>query len=261
MSAASLLPVAAAISSGLFGLKARLTARRLRRQLASLTRPLHELRGALTALELGLSVIERSCSSSAEVNGCVDSLRLSLERASLGARDVDSLRRGDRVAAVKERVDFSKLILRSAQAWSLLAPAYNATLDIDWRAGPVRVLGHAGRLQQAFDNLIANALEHGGGCVLVEGERRGARVRVLVSDGGAELPQQFDGASASAARGHGLSIANAVIREHEGRLALGMGRNGRGLLVELPAFGDGGSTPMALRSAPSGTGKLASTAA
>jgi signal transduction histidine kinase len=261
VNAAALLLIAAALALGLLGLKAWRTARRLRDRLASLTRPLHELRGALAALELGLAVIERSSSSCAELNGCVDSLRLSLERASLGARDVDALRRGDRVAAVKDRVDFSTLILRSTRAWSLLAPAYNATLDVDWRAGSVRVLGHAGRLQQAFDNLIANALEHGGGRVLVEGERRGAQIRVLVSDGGAGLPHQFDGAPSSAVRGHGLSIASAMIREHEGRLGLGMGRNGPGLLVELPAIGGGGNTPIALRGAASGMGDLASRAA
>jgi signal transduction histidine kinase len=261
MSAAVLLLIANALVLGLLGLYARRTVRQLRGRLASLTRPLHELRGALTAIELGLALIERSSSSCADLNGCVDSLRLALERASLGARDADALRRGDQVSAVMDHLDVSALILRSARAWSLLAPAYNASLDVVWHAGPVRVLGHAGRLQQAFDNLIANALEHGGGRVLVEGEHRGAQVRVLVSDGGAGLPSQFDEASSNTVRGHGLKIASAVIREHEGRLALGMGRNGPGILVELPATGGGGNPPVVLRGEPSTARNLAPKAA
>ena len=39
-------------------------------------------------------------------------------------------------------------------------------------------------LASALDNLVANALEHGGGRILVEGERSGNVVRVLISDGG-----------------------------------------------------------------------------
>jgi signal transduction histidine kinase len=261
MSAVATLLLATAVVLGLLGLKARRTARGLRDRLESLTRPLHELRGALTALELGFAVVERSSSAHKGLEGWVESLRLSLERASLGARDVDTLRRGEQVAAVKDHLDFSTLVLRSARAWSLLAPGYNASLDLDWRAGPVRVLGHAGRLQQAFDNLIANALEHGGGRVLVEGEHRGAQVRVVISDGGAGLTSQFDEGPSNSVRGHGLKIASAVIREHDGRLALGMGRNGPGILVELPATGGGEILPIALHGAPTTARNLAPRAA
>jgi signal transduction histidine kinase len=216
-------------------------------RLDTLARPLHELRGALAALELGLSYAERANGWRQELNGCADSLHISLDRAALAARDIEILRLGAPTSVdVKVQVDFQALVLRSARAWSFLASTYPGSLEVDWRAGPVRVLGHAGRLQQALDNLIANALEHGGSCVVIEGERRDDVVRILISDGGSGLPRIPGGALAEAtvptpvarttrsARGHGLSIAGEVIREHNGRLALGMGRNGPGVLVELP---------------------------
>jgi nitrogen fixation/metabolism regulation signal transduction histidine kinase len=100
-------------------------------------------------------------------------------------------------------------------------------------------------LQQALDNLIANALEHGGGRVFVEGELRGGIVCVLVSDGGLGLPRDPDAGAkgSSSARGHGLSIVRKAIHEHNGTLGLAMGRNGPGLLVELPTTDPGEEVP------------------
>jgi signal transduction histidine kinase len=218
---------------------------------------LHELRGALTALELGLSFMERSGRLRQQLNGCGDSLHVSLDRAALAARDIDILRVGaPKAVDVKIEVEFQELVLRSARAWSFLAPTFASSLEVDWRAGPVRVLGHAGRLQQALDNLIANALEHGGPRVVIEGERRDDLVRLLISDGGGGPPPDLDGLAEKtaaispkkgpqSAHGYGLLIAGQVIREHRGRLALGMGSNGPGLLIELPATDGGGKAPVA----------------
>jgi signal transduction histidine kinase len=156
---------ALAFLSGALGRRVR----RLRCRLESLDRPLHELRGALASLELGLSFVERSREVRRELNGCADSLHVSLDRAALAARDIGILRVGRAaVVDVKVELDFRKLVLRSARAWSFLAASYAGSVEVDWRAGPVRVLGHSDRLQQALDNLIANALEHGGSRVLIE---------------------------------------------------------------------------------------------
>jgi signal transduction histidine kinase len=226
--------------------------RRLRSRLKSLDRPLHELRGALTALQLGLSFVERSHEVRQELDGCADSLHVSLDRAALAARDIGILHVGGAtVIDIKVELDFRELVLRSARAWSFLSSSYAGSVEVDWRAGPVRVLGNSTRLQQALDNLIANALEHGGSRVLIEGECRDQVVRVLVSDGGEGLPQELDAVLAekeaesafrsdtSSLRGHGLAITNQVIRDHDGRLGLGMGRHGPGLLVELPVSDNG----------------------
>jgi two-component system OmpR family sensor kinase len=109
-------------------------------------------------------------------------------------------------------------------------------LTLDWRAGPVRVTGDRGRLAQALDNLLSNALEHGGGRIAIEGDLRGMRVRVSISDGGPgpELPLDDVVRSPRSKRGHGLAIAGEVIREHRGALCRGAGVNGPALVLELP---------------------------
>lgn len=252
---------------GIVSAALRRRALRFEHRLESLSQPLHELRGALGALELGLSLLERPLP---DVNGSIDGLRHSLQRATLGAEDVDAIRRGDAGATARAHVNLNTLVLRSARAWKLLAPSFEATVDVDWRAGPVQVKGHAGRLQQALDNVIANALEHGGGRVLVEGERRGRCVGVLVSDDGhgisrpdGTLDERGSRSAGASNRGHGLEIVRAVVLEHGGRLRYGTGRHGPGLLIELPTVdGDGGaSVHLGLRECGVNRGYVASNAA
>jgi signal transduction histidine kinase len=239
----------AAVGAALFGLAATLClpavlamrAHRLSLRLRLLARPLHELRGALAAFELGVTTMERTTETRPELNEWVDAFRVPLERASLGLRDLDACLQGKlplEAPIVRSHVDLQAVVLQSVRAWSRVASSYQARLRVDWRAGPVRVLGEVARLRQALDNLIANALEHGGGRVLIEGELRGQSVRVKISDGGPGPPRPLsrlaDGRRHSK-RGHGIAIAYDVIRAHGGRLAAGLGRHGPALVVELPA--------------------------
>jgi signal transduction histidine kinase len=211
--------------------------RLLQERLDELSKPLHELRGALTALDLGLAALVRSAAVRNGVDDCVEALRVSLERATLGARDIEALRQGHRPTSMMNEIDFTSLLARSAKAWARLARTRGVELAFDWRAGPVRVNGDARRLAQALDNLLANALEHGGGRIAIEGELRGRRVRVSISDGGPgpSVPLEEDRARAARSyHGHGLAIAGQVIREHRGALGLGAGVNGAALVFELP---------------------------
>jgi signal transduction histidine kinase len=237
---------AAAVSLILLAALLARHAHRLRLRLESLATPLHELRGALSALELGLAVVERSLAPHPERDGCIDVLRLSLARAVLAAQDVDSIRDANGfIADAHTELDLSALVLRSARAWSRLAPCYDARLDVDWRAGPVPVHGDSTRLRQAFDNLLANALEHGGRSVFVEGELSGGPhsqrvVRVTISDGGPGLARPLEEMlfeRSRSSRGHGLRITSGVVAEHGGSLRLGAGRNGPAFVVELPVAG------------------------
>jgi signal transduction histidine kinase len=236
--AEAIVPLATLLSSLLLCTALARRAWRLGMRLESLSAPLHELRGALTAIELGVAAIERSSEPRA-LDGCIDSLRFSVARAALGVQDIDAVQRGTQFAFdTRKQLDFSALVLRNARAWSRLASSYDASLDVDWRAGPVRVYGDAGRLQQALANLIVNALEHGGGSVLVEGELDRGFVRVIISDGGRGLPRRLDEILAQRRRskhGYGLLVADAVLRNHHGSLSVGSGGNGSALVLQLPA--------------------------
>jgi signal transduction histidine kinase len=90
--------------------------------------------------------------------------------------------------------------------------------------------------------------------VLVEAELWGTLLRVTVSDGGNGLPKSLDelaGERSRLARGHGLSIARSVMRQHRGQLVVGIGENGPALVLELPTIQNLEATPpQELRSPP-----------
>ena len=108
--------------------------------------------------------------------------------------------------------------------------------------------GDRRRLAQAVGNLLANAIEHGGGTVEVRVGRRGRLVRVEVSDDGRGLPAPVAELRRRARRsrgahGHGLAVASSIAEVHRGRLAAASAEVGARLVLELPAAGDRGTIP------------------
>ncbi len=88
------------------------------------------------------------------------------------------------------------------------------------------------RLAQALDNLIHNAILHGGLRVRVEAAVFAGGVRIAVAD---------SGPTSSAARrrpgprhGHGLRVVSAVAAEHGGRFLLRTSPDGTRAILELP---------------------------
>jgi signal transduction histidine kinase len=220
-----------------FGFAVR--ARRLQQRLRLLAGPVHELRGAISAVGLGLALVERE--PSLRRHGArFDALRAQLGRAGAAIDELDRAR-GARATNQgddpPQLLDLASLVGRRARAWSQLAPAYGARLRLAWRAGPVALLGDRTRLEQAVDNLIVNALEHGGGDVIVEGARRGARVRISIWDSGTGLgrpPDELAEAPVNSSRGHGLAIARAAIEWHGGHLSSVRRDGGAAVDIQLP---------------------------
>ena len=106
--------------------------------------------------------------------------------------------------------------------------------------GTALVRGDRIRLAQAFGNLLANAIEHGGGHVELRAQLDARRVRVEVRDQGPGLPMTVGalaargGRRARGRRGHGLAIASEIVTRHGGRVAAGPASRGARVSVELP---------------------------
>ena len=84
--------------------------------------------------------------------------------------------------------------------------------------------------RQALDNLLANAVEHGGARIRVIGSLCASGVRIVVADHGPGP----GGGRHGAERGHGLSVVREVAAVHGGRFALRSAGPATVAALELP---------------------------
>jgi signal transduction histidine kinase len=210
-------------------------------RMEAVARACHELRGPLAAARLGLSLGVRIGELSP---GRLRAIDTELGRATLALDDLADLRGGGPRLRGLDRVDITSLVADSVEAWQGSAAAAGVSLRTAWCDAGAAVWGDRLRLAQATGNLIANAIEHGGGAVDVRGSARHGLVQIVVSDRGPGLPGPVGdlcrrSRRGRGARGRGLAIASAVALAHGGRLASAPSQEGARLVLELPAAGAG----------------------
>jgi signal transduction histidine kinase len=194
-------------------------------------RTAHELRGPLQALALGLAIECRHGAQTQRWRG----IELELTRARLALEDLAEGRSPTGKPPVLERVDARVLLQDAADA----AQSRGAPITIEWEGEAAAVWCARVRIAQALGNLIANAIEHGGGPVALRGRVSAGTVRFEVSDQGPGLPAPVAVLTRSArrgkgTRGRGLAIAIEVAASHGGRLAAAPSARGARLVLELP---------------------------
>ncbi len=235
---------------------AALSRRTLARRTEHVARAAHELRGPVTAVRLGL----HGAPLSPERARALD---LELGRAGLALDDLTAAVGLGTVGLALEPVGVRQLLADSVEAWRPAAARRQVQVRFSWTGGEGWVLGDRYRLAQATDNLIANAIEHGGGLIEVSGSLGHRRVRIQITDGGPGLPAPVSdiarrsrrrrplwpqrGAHARGGRrqgrGRGLAIASQIARDHRGHLAAAPSRRGARLILELPSTGAGARSP------------------
>ncbi len=189
------------------------------RRRGALNRAVHELRRPLQALVLA---------SSGERGPGSHPLRVAL--TALGDLDRE-INGGERRLELRP-VECRALVQPAVERWAGVAAATRRTLTLRWRAGPASVLADPDRVAQALDNLIDNALRHGGLRVYVDAELCAGGVRIAVRDvGGSATPSRRprDGR-----HGHGLAIVSRVAAEHGGRFRMLSTAAGASATLELP---------------------------
>ena len=172
----------------------------LRRRSSLIADAAHELRGPLTAIGLGLEGLRRHPVARRRA----DALLSELGRMEAATDDVAAAARGRRSRAGVRPVELRSLVERTSEAWRAPAARGGGRVLVDWQAGPAHVRADPRRLAQALGNLLANAVEHGGGEVVVRGRPSAGGVRVEVADRGL--------------RGRGLVIAERAITDAGGEL-------------------------------------------
>jgi signal transduction histidine kinase len=212
-----------------------------RRRLTLAARADHDVRGPLCTARLALDGLE-PCARVAAID-------LELRRAALALDDLAAARRGRRVRPRLDAIDLGGLVAAAAPAWHALARARGVALtvagdgmpapDEPLRCDQARVAGDPLRIGQACANLVANAVEHGGGRVDVRVVAGDGRAGVHVTDHGGGLPAPLPSLLAAArgrqtSRGHGLAIAAGIAERHGGRLVSVPSEAGAHLVLELP---------------------------
>ena len=222
--------------------------RALASRMESVARACHELRGPLTAARLGLDC---GAGNGELTPARLRAIDLELGRAALVLDDLEAVRTRRLGSRPADAIDLEQLVTDSVEAWRPSAAARGVQLRASWSGSRAIVWGDRLRLAQVTGNLIANAIEHGGGVVEVRGHCDRVRARVEVSDTGPGLPAPVPELSRGARggrgrRGRGLAIAAAIVAAHGGRLAAAPSARGARLMLELPTVersAGGGEAP------------------
>jgi signal transduction histidine kinase len=226
---------------------------RARRQL--LADVSHELMTPLTAMRgyietLSMSELKLDPSTRERYLRIVDEETQRLERLIGDLLDLARLEGGGQ-AMRRDRVDVAGLFERVAERHEREIVARRIVLTRDVASGAEFVNGDPDRLEQALQNLAANALRHtpDGGSILLRATRNANGVHVMMRDTGPgiaaeHLPLIFDrfykadaARKASRGSGLGLSIVKAIVERHGGTIAA---RNDNGAVfnIFLPVDGD-----------------------
>ena len=195
---------------------------------------LHELRRPLQALALFAPGARGA--AGARIPGTV---QLALSALARVDEELNGGRRERRLGPVPCRA----LVEAAIGRWRSRAGIAGGRIELRWRAGLPILRGDRAELSQALDNLLVNAIEHGGPLITVDAITRGGNLRIAVADNGlaARPAHRSDSPGEVVARlsgrrrhGHGLNVVRRVAASHGGRFALERSDRGSIAVVELP---------------------------
>jgi signal transduction histidine kinase len=204
---------------------------------SALNEALHELRRPLQVLALA--------SGPPAAPAPVGEHPLELVSAALDRLDREI--NGGRPGPAWGPIECRPLVRSAVGRWRARAALVDGSLEIRWNAGRAVVVGDHLALAQALDNLIVNAIEHGGPSIVVAARLRGARLRIAVADSGRssrphsrrESPAETIARLSGRRRhGHGLAVVRRVAMAHEGRFVLRRSERGSLAVLELPLAED-----------------------
>ena len=226
---------------------------RVRRQL--LADVSHELMTPLTAIRgyletLAMPTVVRDEATRDRYVRIVTEETLRLEAIVGDLLDLARLEGGG-VAMEAADVPVSWLFERVAERHGVVTGRRGITMTATIEPGAEQVRGDGRRLEQALQNLVANAVRHtpDGGRVTVTASRADGGMRLRVEDTGPGIPKEhlplvFDRfykidqarPSGSAGSGLGLSIVKAIVERHGGRVSASTSSTGGARFdVVLPA--------------------------
>jgi signal transduction histidine kinase len=207
------------------------------RRRSALNEALHELRRPLQALALS-----SPDAGSARAGGVESSLQMAAAALERLDREIN----GEAGAAVRAPLAAESLLAATVARWQRRAALRGGSLRLRCADADLTVCGDRCEISQALDNLIVNALEHGGPDVVVTAAPAPGMLRISVADSGAP-PSRASRRSGSAGllarmsgrrrHGHGLRVVRRVAAAHGGSFRLRCSEAGAEAELDLPLLG------------------------
>jgi|SRR5215218_429100 len=217
------LPVAASLA-----LAGGITNLREGRRKAALNEAMHELRRPLQVLSLALPA---DYPRAAPVESSLQLATVALERLE---REIN----GGSLEGTVTVFSVARLIEEAAQRWRNAAALTGGGLQVNWNGDVAFVKGDRFALAQALDNLLSNAIEHGGGKVTIRWDRVEGWVSISVADSGtgsvAKSERRRHRRHRQGRRGHGLRVVARIARSHGGSFTLRRRPGGAEASLRLP---------------------------
>ena len=197
---------------------------------AALNEALHELRRPLQALALAIGA------------GRAANVESSLSLVTAAVERLDEEINGRSSRCARRPVPVRPLLDAAVGRWRPRARLGGRELTL-LEAPPTVIEADPLGLAQALDNLIVNAIEHGGPTIEVGARRNGHRLRIAVADSGRvsrrPAPTGSPGnllarATGRQRRGHGLRVVRRVAHAHGGRFEFRHSELGSVATLELP---------------------------
>src|SRR4051812_7978578 len=206
-----------------------ITSLREGRRRIALNEAMHELRRPLQVLSLALPE-DSEAAESAE-----SALRLTAAALERLDREIN----GSPLEKSLATIPLSGLIEEAVRRWRNAALLGGCELEVRWVGDEAFVRGNRFELAQALDNLLSNAIEHGGGKVMVGGCCHNGWVCVSVCDsGGSSVPRRAPRRrlrrGGRGRRGHGLHVVGRVAEAHGGEFSLQRCERGAEARMRLP---------------------------
>jgi len=217
----------------------------------------HQIRNPLAGMAAGIQHLLGKFGVDDEIHEALERIQREGERVNSLIEDILLISRPPRLNLAP--CDVSELLHGLAGQWQQKASAQGVEILAENAPGLPEVRGDRMRLEQAFSNLVANAMEAmpnggrlriaGGGPVRADllGERGVEYIEVVIEDDGIGIKKEdmdriIDPFVTTKARGTGLGlpIAKRIIEEHKGELKI-HSKEGEGtkVTVRLP-LGKGG---------------------